>query len=126
MQYRLHNEDYYITQHTGLLKGTLMSTLHFLLLVPDPNPGIAAKLSQDYNHADFPGSYPTEGQVYTYTPLITKSHATVCCLLARCDSEGPEVAHQSRGQQLDPHLLLSSGKAMNPHVAHGGSDQHRA
>lgn len=48
----------------------LLSTLHFLLLVPDPNPGIAAKLGQDYNHALPPGSSPTEGQAHTQTPAL--------------------------------------------------------
>lgn len=42
----------------------LLSTLQFLLQAPDLNPGIAAKLGQDYDHALPRSSSPAEGQVH--------------------------------------------------------------
>lgn len=60
------------------IEGSLLSTLHFLQLVPDPNPRIAAKLGQDYNHAPPPDSIPTEGQVYTQTQTSTSHEMCMC------------------------------------------------
>lgn len=62
-----------------------MSTLHFLLLDHDPNPGIAARLSQDYNML-FCQAHLLLKDRYVYTHTQSSSHkmcvlqCTVCNL----------------------------------------------
>lgn len=62
----VHSEGCIVTSHRSI-EGTLLSTLHFLLLGHDPNLGIAAKLGQDYTHTLLCGSSPTEGQLPLHT-----------------------------------------------------------
>lgn len=62
IHFDLYDKVVYTVQHSR----AFLSTLHFLLLFPDPNPGIAAKQGWDYGHAADSDSPPLKGN-HTFT-----------------------------------------------------------